>query len=158
MRFSVITKEWVWVCVYANMINMFIVIISGWWDYWDNYFLFAGLNFLQAIQVVFITKHFKEPKDAACSGHRGERGEVWGSARWRGVRTSVSLEAEHGCPSWPAPSQPRDLGPVISSPLPRPRVTGDKVIGCTLKAAWQILMLVIVLLWEPAERAFRHSL
>lgn len=47
MRSYFIIKKRVWVCVYANMINMFIVIISRWWDYGDNYyFLCAGLNFL----------------------------------------------------------------------------------------------------------------
>lgn len=46
--YNVILPHYQKLCVYAYMIKVFVVIISGWWDYGDNYyFLSAGLNFLQ---------------------------------------------------------------------------------------------------------------
>ena len=60
--------------MYANVINVFIAITSGWWDYGDdNYFLFAGANFLQVAQVVFNTKYFKSKRRRHVQG-TGENG------------------------------------------------------------------------------------
>lgn len=57
--------------MYANMMNMFMVIISGGCDYGDSYFLFAGLSLLQVAHVVFNTKYLKSKRRLRVQGTEG---------------------------------------------------------------------------------------